>query len=440
MRSAMSEPRSTGPDAARLLFGAREGVGIAFTALRTNPFRSALTVLGVGVGVCVVVLMAALISGVRGSIQEGIEAAGPHNFSLLRVSPDEVQLVNAAGTRQAWEDRPLFTLEEVDRVSRVEGVGQVLPQYVLADPGGGGGTRLRAGTVEVTGIFTTGEGPGWQAANHATFIEGRDFVSVEFDEARHVVVLSERVARSLDPDASLVGRRVLLHAQGRALPLTVVGVFQPVEIPFEEATGYRAVVPHTTAIRRYRTGSELEGFTVVPAPGYAPDAVEDAVIAALRTLRGLPPGTENDFSVLRATQILELFDRFTAVFFVVMLALSSVGLVVGGVGVVGMMLISVTERTREIGIRKAVGATRGEILWQFLVEAGVLTLLGGALGLLIGGGGAWLLRSFTPVPATVPLWSVAVALAASLVTGMVFGLVPAMRAARMTPVDALGHE
>jgi putative ABC transport system permease protein len=330
----MNEPRSQGPDAARFLFGAREGVRIAFTALRTNPFRSALTVLGVGIGVCVVVLMAALVSGVRGSIQEGIESAGPRNFSLLRVDPDDVQLVNAAGTRRAWEDRPRFTLEEVDRVSRLEGVLQVLPQYVLSGPGGTGGGILRMGSVEVSGVFTTGEGPGWQVANSATFVEGRDLVPVEFEEARHVVVLSERVARSLDPLGSVVGRQILVQTAGRTLPLTVVGVFEPVEIPFEEATGYRAVIPHTTAIRRFRTDPELEGFTVVPAPEAAVDAVEDAVIATLRTLRGLSPGVENDFSILRSTQILEIFDRFTAVFFIVMLALSSVGLLVGGVGVV----------------------------------------------------------------------------------------------------------
>jgi putative ABC transport system permease protein len=168
--------------------------------------------------------------------------------------------------------------------------------------------------------------------------------------------------------------------------------------------------------------------------------VEDQVTGLLRSIRGLAPGEPNDFSILRSTQLLELFDQFTGVFFIVMLALSSVGLLVGGVGVVGIMMISVTERTREIGIRKAVGATGGEILWQFLVEAGFLTMLGGAAGLLLGAGLAWGVAAATPIPAAVPLWAALAGLSMAALTGMVFGLVPAARAARMEPVDALRYE
>jgi putative ABC transport system permease protein len=135
-----------------------------------------------------------------------------------------------------------------------------------------------------------------------------------------------------------------------------------------------------------------------------------------------------------------MFNRLTGVFFIVMLALSSVGLMVGGVGVIGIMLISVTERTREIGVRKAVGATRREILWQFLVEAGVLTLMGGAAGLVLGGLAAKGVEAATPIPASIPLWSVLTALGMALLTGMLFGLLPAMRASKLDPVDALRYE
>jgi putative ABC transport system permease protein len=200
------------------------------------------------------------------------------------------------------------------------------------------------------------------------------------------------------------------------------------------------VVPYTTALNRMGARQSSGEIVVVPEALVPLDEAEDQIIALMRSLRGLPPGDDNNFAVVRSTQILELFDRFTAVFFIVMLALSSVGLLVGGVGVVGIMMISVTERTREIGVRKAIGATKGEILWQFLVEAAVLTVLGGAAGLMLGGGLSWALAAFTPVPARVPLWSVAAALVMAAVTGMVFGLVPAIRAARMEPVEALRHE
>ena len=175
---------------------------------------------------------------------------------------------------------------------------------------------------------------------------------------------------------------------------------------------------------------------------------QEEIIASMRASRRLQPSQPNTFSILTGNTLLKTFDQVTAGFFLIMLALSSVGLVVGGVGVVAIMMISVTERTREIGVRKALGATRREVLFQFLVEAATLTLLGGAAGLVWGEGIAWLVRRFTPVhagsrrftpiPAEVPLWSVAVV--ASVVTGIFFGLYPANRAARLDPVEALRHE
>jgi putative ABC transport system permease protein len=166
----------------------------------------------------------------------------------------------------------------------------------------------------------------------------------------------------------------------------------------------------------------------------------DDVTSALRRFRGLRPGQESTFAIVTQDAILSIWSKVTAVFFAVMIGLSSIGLMVGGIGVVAIMMISVTERTREIGVRKALGATRREILWQVLVEAATLTFIGGAIGLAIGGGGAWLLQHFTPVPARVPLWSVVVALLASALTGVVFGLVPANKASRMDPVEALRYE
>jgi putative ABC transport system permease protein len=141
-----------------------------------------------------------------------------------------------------------------------------------------------------------------------------------------------------------------------------------------------------------------------------------------------------------SAQILDLFNRLTGVFFLVMLALSSAGLLVGGVGVIGIMLISVTERTREIGVRKAVGATRREILWQFLVEASVLTALGSGIGMLLGWGLAAAVANWTPLPARIPLWAVGAAMAMAVLTGMLFGLIPAYRASRLDPVVALRFE
>jgi putative ABC transport system permease protein len=200
------------------------------------------------------------------------------------------------------------------------------------------------------------------------------------------------------------------------------------------------VIPHTTAFKRLGANPDFTSLLVVPAVGVAQEEAMDDVTAALRVARGLRPAEENNFALIRQEAFLDLFNRITGVFFLVMLVLSSIGLMVGGVGVVAIMMISVSERTREIGVRKALGATRREILWQFLVEAMTVTVIGAVIGLVLGGGGAMLVGALTPIPASVPLWSIAAALAVSALCGIGFGLYPANKVARLDPVEALRYE
>jgi putative ABC transport system permease protein len=183
----------------------------------------------------------------------------------------------------------------------------------------------------------------------------------------------------------------------------------------------------------------LTVFTVT-APQATQQEAMDQVVTLLRTMRGLRPAEANDFAVVRQEEFLATFNRITGVFFMVMLALSSVALMVGGVGVVAIMMIAVTERTREIGIRKAIGATKREILWQFLFEAVTLTCIGAMIGMAVGAGGAYLIAAFTPIPASVPFTAVIAALLMAATAGVVFGMWPAWRAARMDPVEALRYE
>jgi len=221
---------------------------------------------------------------------------------------------------------------------------------------------------------------------------------------------------------------------------TVIGIYIPTPNLFSGGNESLALVPHETLRRNFQYWHGWMRFIIKPVGSATLQDGMDDVTGALRRSRGLRPGQDNTFSIITQDAILSIWTKVTGVFFAVMIGLSSIGLMVGGVGVVAIMMISVTERTREIGVRKALGATRREILWQFLVEAATLTLIGGAIGLAVGGGGAWLLKHFTPVPATVPLWSVVVALLASALTGVVFGLVPANKASRMDPVEALRYE
>jgi putative ABC transport system permease protein len=192
--------------------------------------------------------------------------------------------------------------------------------------------------------------------------------------------------------------------------------------------------------RRLGANTRWMSFVVKPRADAPQDVTIDDVTSAMRGMRGLRPARESNFAILTQDKLFDVYNKVFGMFFLVMIALSSVGLLVGGVGVVAIMMISVTERTREIGVRKALGATRGVILWQFLVEAVTLTATGAAIGLVVGWGGAVILRTTTPIAASVPPLAVVAALATSAFTGIVFGMLPALKAARLDPVVALRHE
>ena len=199
-------------------------------------------------------------------------------------------------------------------------------------------------------------------------------------------------------------------------------------------------MPITSLSRHLGARVQWMGLVVKPAAGVPTDVAMDDVQATFRAMRGLRPNRESNFAIVTQDRLLDVYNKVFGMFFLVMIALSSVGLLVGGVGVVAIMMISVTERTREIGVRKALGATRLTILWQFLVEAVTLTATGAMIGLLLGWIVAMIVKSATPIAASVPPEAVAAALGMSAITGIAFGMYPAMRAAKLDPVAALRHE
>jgi putative ABC transport system permease protein len=200
------------------------------------------------------------------------------------------------------------------------------------------------------------------------------------------------------------------------------------------------MIPHGTFVKDLTYWPGWMDMFVVPHDSVSLERAIDDVTMAMRTMRGLRPGQKNNFDAISQEVYVQAINSFTLVARVLMIALSMVGLMVGGIGVVAIMMISVTERTREIGVRKALGATKREVMWQFLVEASTLTLVGGVVGMVIGWGIAILLHAFTPVPAYVPIGSIILALSAAAVTGLLFGIYPASKAARLDPVEALRYE
>ena len=414
-----------------------EGIRIALDAIRASKVRAGLTILGVAIGVAVVVTMAAMITGIRSSILAPFEVAGPNNFFVTPFDFTDARLVTDGSGRPPWWDRPELTHEEIDRIERLPAVSDAVVNFEFNPTFSYEGRRVQA-------FQGNGMSAGWTASQPGEFTAGRNFVPTEVEAARAVVVISPGLAEELFGQRDPIGRSVRVSAGRRGVsPLfRVVGVYSAQDNIFAEAFDHWAIFPWTAAEKRLKARNRFNFLmlTIVPRPGFLRDEAKDQVTTVLRSMRGLGPAAENNFALVESQQIIDSFNQLTAAFFLVMIALSSVALMVGGIGVIGIMMISVTERTREIGIRKAVGATRNEILWQFLVEASVLTFMGGAIGLGLGALLANGIEARTPIPAAIPLWSVVAALGSAIVTGMLFGLFPALRGARMTPVKALRFE
>jgi putative ABC transport system permease protein len=277
----------------------------------------------------------------------------------------------------------------------------------------------------------------WNILSAPEMMDGRAFTDQEAKGAARVVVLTTVTRERLFGDIDPIGKEIMVNGT----PFTVIGVYRD-NASFLSGGGDRAkvVMPIQSLARHLNVRIQDMGLAVKPREGYRQDEMIDDVTASLRGQRGLRPGRESNFAIITQDKILDTYNKIFGMFFLVMIALSAVGLIVGGVGVVAIMMISVTERTREIGVRKALGATRATILSQFLVEAVTLTGIGGAVGLFAGWGVALLVRKFSPIAASVPPMAVVAALGASAVTGILFGMLPAARAAKLDPVDALRYE
>ena len=406
-----------------------EGMGIALAALRANKVRAILTISGVAIGVMVVMVIAAMISGINRGVSGMLEELGPRNFFVFRFFQGGVVVSDGSDEMSPWRRNPPLTAVEATRLAALPSIRFVAIRDETS-------AAVEADDERLPSVNVVGVSSEWVEVSGGDIYPGRSYTRAEDFAAARVAVVSAKLAERLYGPLDPIGRTVRIAG----MPYTVLGVHTPPPDLFGSGNRPFVVVPYGTYEKHVPHWRGWLQFLVAPAEAVPVDQAIDDVTTVLRSMRGLKPSEDNTFAVVTQDRLLDAWNQMTGVFFFVMIILSSVGLMVGGVGVVAIMMISVTERTREIGVRKALGATRREILWQFLVEAATLTLVGGAIGMALGGGIAVLVERLTPIPASVPIWSVVLALGASALTGIGFGLYPAARAARLDPVDALRYE
>jgi putative ABC transport system permease protein len=404
-----------------------EGVMVALRAMRSNKLRSGLTILGVLIGVTTVMTMASLIQGINDDITSQIQSAGPTTFYVVWWWNGGLQVGRPP---PEIRQRPFLQKTESDALER-------LPEIKYAAMYGISSQRIAYKGDETRALSVYGGSTHGVEIDGGVMLSGRNFTPEEERVGSPVVVLYEEVAERIFGVVNPLDKVVRIGTHG----FRVIGVYRkPDNLFASDGQSQIVVIPFLSLKHNFRMPEEQNSIVVKPWPGMSVLRAQDAAARELRRLRGIRVGQTNSFDLVTQAQVLDTWNKMTSIFFLVMLVLAGVSLMVGGLGVTAIMMVSVTERTREIGLRKAVGARRRDILWQFLVEAATLTLLGGMAGMALGILAAALVAAFTPIPAAVPLWSVAAATGASVLVGVVFGLIPANRAARLDPIEALRHE
>jgi ABC-type antimicrobial peptide transport system permease subunit len=408
----------------------RENLALAFDTLRTHKMRSLLTVLGVVIGVGVIILVAALLTGFKQNISEIITGFGADTAYASRLSQGPHV---GRFTKEERERKPLMLEDAEVILNSSPSIQRIAPSIFEYQHD----HAVRYQKNEVNGSDFRGTFPSFILVyGNAAMKYGRFFTESETEHRDMVVVLGEDIAKALFPDSEdAVGKDVRVDGS----TYQVIGIYEKPKGGFGgNDEDKRVTIPYYTFTKIYPFANEV-GFRFQAYPGKLDQAVDEAR-EVLRRRRNVPYDKPDNFTIVTQLQEVEQFNEIIGGVALVMVVLSSIGLLIGGVGVMNIMLVSVTERTREIGVRKAIGARSRDITWQFLFEAMTLTGTGGFIGVIFAGGIASLIPRLTDMHSSVPVWAILLGLVVSIGVGLVFGVWPAVKAARLDPVEALRHE
>ena len=393
---------------------------VALTSIRGNLFRAALTMLGVIIGVAAVITMLALGTGAQRAVEQQLEALGANVITVTTW----MRFAQGIAREQA------LTTDDAESLrTEARNVSAVAPEQNSRQQ-----VKLGSRNLNLSVIGTTQD---HAVVNGFELQAGRTLTAIDDSSRRRVAVLGGEVAEQLGTTAdALVGRSILI----KSLPFEVVGVYRK-----KGAIGFGnpdddIYIPVSTSEYRVVGNDRVQNIAVQVAPGVEPAQAMVETERVVRREHGLAPGADNDFTVVDRKQFLATQQQTTQILSFLLAGIAGVSLIVGGIGIMNIMLVTVTERTREIGIRKALGATRTNILTQFLTESVVLCVLGGLLGMLLGTGAARALAKFAGWQTYVTLDALLLAFAFSAGVGLVFGLWPARRASKLDPIAALRYE
>jgi putative ABC transport system permease protein len=408
----------------------KESALMALDTLRTNKLRSSLTILGVSVGVITIIFMVSIIQGLNKAFAEQVESLGSNTIFVSKFEP-------SFGRPPGQDEihRKDLTMEDADALRReapsIAGVSPIHRKLA---------TTARYQDKQTDTPILLGVTPYYEFVHSQFVARGRFIKDLDMDSRSNVAVIGVDVARALFPYEEAVDKDIRLNGN----PFHVIGVMEPLGSFFGQSRDNSIFVPISTFDKYYSAEApfpEVVFFIIVrpQSRAYVKPAI-DEITDILRRRRRVPLGAPNDFGISSQDSLLDIYNQLTGATALVLTAISFVALMIGGIGVMNIMLVSVTERTKEIGVRKAVGATKLNILSQFLIEAVVLTAIGGFAGLAVGELLALIINKYSPLPAHVPLWAIGVGVGISAAVGIVFGLWPAWKAARLDPIEALRWE